>query len=85
MLEIQGSKSEWLVSKVGTTSICASVENGEVKRIEINGLESKSVTLHPGPYSGAHQLRELYLAIDEIVDAINDAIVRTGISDGNEE
>jgi len=68
---ISKEKSEWLVAETKSVSVCASVKNGEVKRIDIIGLKDDSI------YTDIDHLRWLFSAAQELLQEIGAAQERT--------
>jgi len=74
-LTIKRTRSEWLVAKDFSVSVCASVENGRVKRVDINGLKDDSI------YTDLQHLRSLFNAAQELLQEIRAAQERTKLED----
>jgi len=70
-LTVSKTRSEWLVAKDYKVSVCASVENGTVKRVDINGLKDDTI------YTDLEHLRYLSNAMRELLQEIAAAQERT--------
>lgn len=68
---ISKEKSEWLVATKLSVSVCASVKNGEVKRIDIIGLKDDSI------YTDIDHLWSLFSAAQELLHELGAAQERT--------
>ena len=68
---ISKEKSEWLVATKRPVSVCASVKNGKVKRIDIIGLRDDSI------YTDIDHLCWLFSAAQELLQELGAAQERT--------
>ena len=73
-LTINRHRSEWLVAKTFSVSVCVDVKDGKVKRVKINGLQK---TTDDSVYTDLQHLRSLHEATIEILQEVRAAQERT--------
>ena len=68
---VSKTSSEWIVAKVSSVSVCISVENGEIHRAQLNGLQNDPI------YIDERLLPPLSEALTEALQEARASKVRT--------
>jgi len=80
-VEVKKTSSEWIVAKdsnLSSISVCISVENGQIRRIKLNGLKEDSI------YIDEKHLRPLWGALTEALQELRASQVRTEPDEASE-
>lgn len=75
---VKKTSSEWIVAKdsnLSNVSVCISVENGEIRRVQLNGLKEDYILIDK------KHLRPLWGALTEALQELRASEVRTSPTD----